>query len=477
MSFRTRLATLCATALAVALAAAILVAYASERSALRHELDSLLRARAAQATPDAVQELLAANHLLPKQRGHGGPAGVGGKATGRTLSAHSTPGAASAGLAELVLVTSHGDQAPESTAAARSVMPVVGAAQAVAGKRARPSFRTLARSNLRVYIFHAAPSVAGLVAAPLTQVDASLSDLRVRFGVITIAALLLVGLFAILIAQQAMRPVAALTSAAENVIHTGDLRSRVQVAGNGHDELSRLAGTINAMLGALERSVGSQRQLVADASHELRTPLTALIANLQLLDEPDGLRADDANQLVARARAEAEGLADLVNDLVELARSSETELHLDDVRLDLIAAAAVQRVAKHASSVTIRQDLSPCTVRGDAELLERAIGNLLDNAAKWSPPSGTVRLTVANGELCVTDEGPGIQDADLPHIFDRFYRSPRARGQPGSGLGLAIVRQTAELHGGNCSAISTNNGAQLRLTLPEATQPKTPTTR
>jgi two-component system, OmpR family, sensor histidine kinase MprB len=470
VSFRARLALLCAGALAIALSVVVVVAYASERGSLGQELDALLRARAAQVTPDVVQEVLAANDLLPKQRllaaTSGGQATPALSARARSLRA----AAAGVGLADLVLVTSGGELAPASTSAAGSAVAVDAAARAVAAVGAGPRFRTFSLSgrHLRAYVFRAAPGVAGVVAAPLTQVDASLGDLRLRFGVIAIATLLLVGLLARLVARQAMRPVVALTLAAESVVQTGDLRARVRVAGSGRDELGRLAETMNAMLTALERSAGSQRQLVADASHELRTPLTTLITNLQLLDEPGGLQAGDASELIAAARREAEGLAGLVSDLIELARSTEIELHLDDVRLDLVAAAAVNRVGRGATGVSVREHLSPCTVRGDAELLERAIGNLLDNAAKWSRPAGTVELTVRDGEVIVTDEGPGIADADLPFIFDRFYRSPAARGQPGSGLGLAIVRQIAELHGGITTAKSTARGALLRLTLPTA---------
>jgi two-component system sensor histidine kinase MprB len=487
MSFRTRLGLLCAGALVIAISAVVIVAYASERSALGHELDALLRTRAAQVTPDVVQEVLAANDMLPKQRELGATAGRGPRtAPGRSTQAPSLwAAAAGVGLGDLVLVTSSGDRAPASRSAAGSAVPVDAAARAVAAGGRGPRFRTyqLSAAHLRAYIFYAAPGVAGVVAAPLTQVDASLRDLRLRFGVIAIATLVLVGLLARLVARQAMRPVVALTLAAENVVQTGDLRARVRVAGSGRDELRRLADTMNAMLDALERSVGSQRQLVADASHELRTPLTTLTTNLQLLDEPGGLQAGDTTALIADARREADGLAALVSDLVELARCSEIELHLDDVRLDLIAAAAVHRVSRHTTGVSFQEHLSPCTVRGDADLLERAIGNLLHNATKWSPPAATIEVTVSDGELAVHDAGPGIGDADLPFVFDRFYRSPSARGQPGSGLGLAIVRQIAELHGGVTSATTTRQGALLRLKLPVvdatrlATSPGNPTGR
>jgi Histidine kinase-, DNA gyrase B-, and HSP90-like ATPase len=128
-------------------------------------------------------------------------------------------------------------------------------------------------------------------------------------------------------------------------------------------------------------------------------------------------------------------------------------------------------VRRHLPRANIREHLSPCAVRGDAEMLDRAIGNLLDNAVRWSPADGHVDLTVSDGEVVVSDEGPGIADADLPFVFDRFYRSPAARGRPGSGLGLAIVRQAAELHRGVVSAANSGQGAVLRLRLPTLDMP------
>jgi two-component system, OmpR family, sensor histidine kinase MprB len=470
VTFRTRLTVLCAAALAVALSAAIAVAYTSERSSLGRELDSRLRARAAQVTQDVVQEVLAANELLPKQRRSGGAAGgaaSGGAGKGGAAAGALRAAAVGVGLSDLVLVTASGELAPASTSVG-SVRGLDSVARAVAVRRSAATFRTFSVSGapFRAYIFRAGRGVAGEVRAPLAQLDASLRELRLRFVLIALGAVLLVAVLAALVARWAMRPVAALTAAAESVVETGDLRARVAAETRARDELARLAQTMNEMLAALERSVSAQRQLVADASHELRTPLTTLITNLQLLDEPGGLTATDARELVGHARREAEGLAALVRDLVELARDRQVEIHVADVRLDLVAAAAAKRIGSHAGDVVIRTDLSPCTVRGDADLIDRAIGNLLDNAAKWTPPGGTVSLAVRDGEVNVTDEGPGFSEADLPHVFDRFYRSASARGQSGSGLGLAIVRQIADLHDGTVSASNAGRGASVRIVLP-----------
>jgi two-component system sensor histidine kinase MprB len=211
--------------------------------------------------------------------------------------------------------------------------------------------------------------------------------------------------------------------------------------------------------------VGAQRRLVADASHELRTPLTSLITNLELLAE----RPDDpsAPALAAAALAEAGELRVLINDLVELARDGQASLHIEDVRLDLAAERVAARAASRAPGLQYELDCRPTLVRGDPDALERAISNLVDNALKWSPPNGRISISVAGGTVEVSDEGPGIPADDLPYIFDRFYRSAKARALPGSGLGLAIVRRIADLHNGTVEAIRLQQGVKFRLSMPE----------
>jgi two-component system sensor histidine kinase MprB len=220
------------------------------------------------------------------------------------------------------------------------------------------------------------------------------------------------------------------------------------------------------MTAALDESAGAQRRLVADASHELRTPLTSLITNLELLaEQPDD---PSAPALAAAALAEAGELRALVNDLVELARDGQAPFHLEDVRLDLVAERVAARAAGRAPGLTYELDLHPTLVRGDPDALERAIGNLVDNALKWSPPDGRIRISAARCTVEVSDNGPGISTDDLPYIFDRFYRSAQARALPGSGLGLAIVRRIADTHHGTVEAIPLRQGVTFRLSVPEA---------
>jgi two-component system sensor histidine kinase MprB len=220
------------------------------------------------------------------------------------------------------------------------------------------------------------------------------------------------------------------------------------------------------MLGALEHSVGAQRQLVADASHELRTPLTSLRTNIEVLARGDGPRGNRRKQLLQDLTEQLEEMSALVNDLVELARENGQQPDPEELRLDLLVADVVERAKRRAPQVRIATVLDEVTVLGVPNALERAVGNLLDNAVKWSPPGGEIDVTVRAGEVSVRDHGTGIAEADLPLVFDRFYRAPAARGMPGSGLGLAIVKQVAEQHGGSVSAeAAEGGGALLRLTL------------
>ena len=268
-----------------------------------------------------------------------------------------------------------------------------------------------------------------------------------------------------LVGRSAMRPVRRLTRGTRYVAVTQDLSRHVEAIGD--DELASLARSFNAMLEALAESRRAQRQLIADASHELRTPLTTVQANVELLARGAELGEDERRQLREDLLAQLRELTALVGDLVELARERPPESELAELGLDALVAACVERARAREPRATFVCALHPCRVRADRPRLERAITNLLDNARKWSPPGGAVEVEVADGELVVRDEGPGIDEADLPYVFDRFYRSADARRLPGSGLGLAIVRQVAEMHGGAVWAAPprSGRGAELHLRL------------
>jgi two-component system, OmpR family, sensor histidine kinase MprB len=318
---------------------------------------------------------------------------------------------------------------------------------------------------VRELVAPTAPAGAILTVAPLGPTRHALN--RIRFWILLVGGIgiaLAAGLAA-LVATAALRPVRRLTAAAENVAATGSLSERVEV--NSGDELGRLATRFNAMLAALERSVGAQRRLVADASHELRTPLTAARTNVELLREGK-LPEHEVHRALDEAAVELDALTRLVSDLVELARGEERKLRLEDVQLDDLVAATVERAQARAPHVTFVTALSPTHVKADPILLERAVSNLLDNAVKYSPAGAPIEVSVRGGEVVVADQGPGIADEDLPRVFDRFYRAATARSKPGAGLGLAIVREAAEAHGGRATAESSPAGARFRIVLPTA---------
>jgi two-component system, OmpR family, sensor histidine kinase MprB len=298
---------------------------------------------------------------------------------------------------------------------------------------------------------------------PLQPTQHALS--RIRFWILLVGGIGIAAAAALaaLVGTAALRPVRRLTAAAERVAATGNLSERVE--GEGSDELGRLAARFNAMLVALEESVARQRRLVADASHELRTPLTSVRTNVDLLREGK-LPPDEQQRALAEASVELDALTTLLSDLVELARGEERKLRIEEVQLDELVGGAVDRARARAPQITFLSSLSPTLVRADPLLLERAVSNLLDNAVKWSPDGGPVEVTVRNGEVVVADHGPGIAEADIPRVFDRFYRAAAARAKPGAGLGLAIVREAAEAHGGRASVESTAGGARFKLTLP-----------
>jgi two-component system sensor histidine kinase MprB len=253
----------------------------------------------------------------------------------------------------------------------------------------------------------------------------------------------------------------------EDLAETTDVSRRLSPG--GPDELGRLRRTFNRLLEALESSRRAQSQLVLDASHELRTPLTSLRTNLEVIRRVDELSEQDRNVLVDDVLVQLQELTDLVGDLAELARGDQQPAPREPIRLDLLVqdAVAVQNTHGRAKEVTFELTATPCWVEGHADRLGRAVGNLLDNARKWSPPGQVVSVSCEDGTVVVRDRGPGIGADDLPHIFDRFYRSPAARGLPGSGLGLAIVAQVVKAEGGTILADNDpGGGARMSMSLP-----------
>jgi two-component system sensor histidine kinase MprB len=222
-------------------------------------------------------------------------------------------------------------------------------------------------------------------------------------------------------------------------------------------------------MSALDASVHAQRQLVADASHELRTPVTSLRTNIEILKQEKDMPVGERQRMLDDVVEQIEELTLLMNDLIELGRGEQPRAGSEDVRLDQIIEEAIERARRHSPDTTFHVGLDPVVLTGEPVRLGRAINNLVDNAVNYSPPGSPVEIMLRGDELTVRDHGPGISKADLPHVFDRFYRGAEARGRPGSGLGLAIVRQVAEQHRGSVSAQPAPGGGTLmRLRLPGA---------
>ncbi|HEY3865810.1 MAG TPA: HAMP domain-containing sensor histidine kinase [Solirubrobacteraceae bacterium] len=352
-----------------------------------------------------------------------------------------------------------------------SLLPVTTATRAVAAGRREAFFSdaTVGGTHVRILTERAPEGGVWQVALPLSDVDSTLTHLKLVLALVCLGGIALAAALGLLVSRAALVPVRRLTGAAERVARTQDLGHRIQAG--AEDELGRLAGSFNTMLAALERSRLAQRQLVADASHELRTPLTSVQANLDALAIGEELSARERARILAAAKAQLRELTVLVGDLVGLSKTEVQEVEVEDVRLDLAAAGAIERARLHAPECRFVLHAEPCLVRAAPARLERAIANLLDNACKWNPPTPSagrgddpIEVRVRSGVLEVRDHGPGIAAEDLPRVFDRFYRAPGARARPGSGLGLAIVRQMAEAHGGAVHAAN-DPGGGARLTL------------
>ena len=344
------------------------------------------------------------------------------------------------------------------------VLPVDGATFDVAKHEGDVYYRStnVAGRHVRIVAMHyPSPFVqmAIQVARPLDEVDRAVERTRKLLFFAGLAGIGLAAILGLFVSGAAVAPIRRLMRATESVAKTGDLSQRIEVT--GRDELSQLAVRFNEMLAALEESNRAQQQLVADASHELRTPLTSLRTNIEVLARDRPLPPGERERLIADVLEQIGEMTAIITELMELARGEQHVGEPEDVRLDLVTEAAVQRVGRNRPGVTFETDLHESTLRGVPSTLERAIGNLLDNAAKWSPHGGTVEVTVRGGEVTVRDHGPGIDPDDLPYVFDRFYRAKASRGMPGSGLGLAIVRQVADAHGGRVWAEAAEGGGTV----------------
>ncbi len=462
MTLRKRLSLVAAASVAVAVMVAVVVCYMVVRTQLRNQIDGELSTQA-----QAVQS---GDYHALQQPFPGIPASAGGPAP----------------YAQAVTP----DGQPHEVQGSQYIsLPVTAHTREVANGRAGQYFADaqVGSTHMRTVTFpltinvsdnatgtQFSETVAIRLARPLNGVDSILSALRLVLLVVFLAGIALAAVLGRVASRRVLAPLGEVAQVAQEIAETEDLTKRLNV--HADDEVGQLATNFNSMLDrlessreALDDSVRAQRQLVADASHELRTPVTSLRTNIEVLLAGAKLEAEDRRRLLADVVEQSEELSALVNDLIELARGDEPGADTDDVRLDGVADESLTRARRNAPGIHFDATLVPTLLDGVPERLARAINNLLDNAARHSPPGGTVEVQVGPRGVEVRDHGTGVDPEDLPYVFDRFFRGRNSRGRQGSGLGLAIVRQVAEQHGGSVSVTNAvDGGAIFNLWLPAA---------
>ena len=439
MAARISLLAACAVGLSVSVAS--LAAYVSLRDQLHQRLDNSLLERASAASETGIVKEATLNDI---------PSDFLGAADLR-----------------IFILYADGTVLPRQDAS--WIAPVSASELRVAGGLQHQTMRTITSDGLesRAATVQAGPGTALMFVQSAEPIERTLDRMGLVLLLVGAAGIVLAALLGLAVARSALVPVRRLSAAAEHIARTEEL-TPIDITGD--DELASLAASFNDMLAALAASRDRQRQLVADAGHELRTPLTSLRTNLELLAQADrrgGLGAEQRDEIFTDVTAQVEELSTLVGDLVELARDEPLERTPEPLDLADMVSRAVDKVRRRAPGVSFDVDTVPWWVVGEAQILERAVTNLLDNAAKWSPPDGTVTVRLHDGSLSVADQGEGVSERDLPMVFERFYRADDARTMPGSGLGLSIVRQAAERHGGKVTAANRQpHGAVFTLTLP-----------
>jgi two-component system, OmpR family, sensor histidine kinase MprB len=456
MSLRRRLSYVAAAAVAIAILLAALVCYWVVRDQLRGQVDDALRA---QATAVLNVGNTALNQQLP-----GIPPSMGGPAQ----------------YYQVVGTTGnwmYGDFR----------LPIDAQVRSIASGRSGSYLGDVrvGQSHLRVLTFPATgrdelgnlQPVAVQLARPLNGIDHVLANLRLILLLLCAFGIALAAILGRLAARRVLAPLAEVAETAQHISETEDLTSRIHV--HADDEVGQLATRFNAMIERLQgsreeldESVRAQRQLVADASHELRTPITSLRTNIEVLLDQHRLDEADRRRLLADVVEQTEELSALIGDLIELARGDLPADLNEDVRLDRVLEESLNRARRNHPGIRFEASLTPVIVQGVPERLGRVANNLLDNAARHSGSDGLVEVTVDRDGLRVRDHGTGIDETDLPYVFDRFYRGANSRGRQGTGLGLAIVRQVAIQHGGDVFAANApDGGAVFTITLPvEAAQ-------
>jgi two-component system sensor histidine kinase MprB len=323
--------------------------------------------------------------------------------------------------------------------------------------RSEPSLRTVRIDDLSlrvVTVYHGETGAIVQLARPLTEARATLTGFAAVLAVGSALGIAVAAGLGLLVARSALKPIDELRGSITDIASSASLSDRVNVTGS--DEIAEVAVAFNELLAEIEASKNDQVRLVRDAGHELRTPLTALRTNLEILQRHD-VSPDERATMIDAAHSEVAELSALVAEVVDLATDRYEEESATEVRLSEVAEEIVERARRrNGREVTIDDDGSVVTVKRDA--IERAISNIVVNADKWSPEGELILVEIESGGVTVTDSGPGFDERDVDHVFERFYRSSEARSMPGSGLGLSIVAQIIDDHGGTVFARNRSDG-------------------
>ena len=311
------------------------------------------------------------------------------------------------------------------------------------------------------------------VASPLDSIQGALDDFKEILFVLLPLAVFITGIIGVFLAKITLNPVDRIIKTVQKIT-AESLKLRIPMPGT-RDEIERLAATFNGMLDRLEKAFSSQKHFIQDASHELKTPLTILQGELEVTLKRMRTAAE-YEEVLKSSLEEIRRISSIVENLLLLARVEDRETGLDvrEFNLQRVLQEAVDGMKTLAREKFLALSLSPdgaIMMRGDEQKLKQVFINLLDNAIKYTPPHGSVSVsastTAASVRITVQDTGIGIPPAELPHIFDRFYRVDKARSSSGFGLGLSIARSIVEAHRGTISAESSlNRGSAFTVFLP-----------
>ncbi len=354
-------------------------------------------------------------------------------------------------------IDSLGARVVSSTSAA---LPLKRADRLLARVGGEPKFSSVTAEGGSYRVLAVAVHGGGAVqlARSLAEVDSALDTLRLRSVLIGLLVIVAGGAIGWFMAVLITRPLAELTSTAEQIAQTGDLTTEIRTHGN--DEVGRLAGAFATMIAALSQSRREQQQLGQDAGHELRTPLTSLRANIDTLARHTNLDPKTRARVVEDLDSEARELTALTEELLNLVTDTQDEEAAHPCDLVELLERAVERASRRSDHV-FSLTAAPFALDAREGRVLRAVGNLLENAAKFSPSGAAIEVNQSEGVITVRDHGEGFSPSDLPNIFRRFYRSDSARSLPGSGLGLAIVAEVASEHGGTVIAENADGGGAL----------------